>query len=52
MHFTCILQIYSLKIINKNSVVLFSDTVSTLVKDYIESLDGFFIALRKIVLPI
>ena len=40
------------KIINKKSVVLFSDTVVTLVKDYIESLDHFFIALRKIVTPI
>ena len=40
------------KIINKKLVVLFSDTVSTLVKDYIESPDDFFIALRKIVLPI
>ena len=40
------------KIINKKSVVLFSDTVVTLVKDYIESLDDFFIALRKIVIPI
>ena len=40
------------KTVNKKSVVLFSDTVSTLVKDYIESLDDFFIALRKIVLPI
>ena len=40
------------KIINKKSVVLFSDTVSSLVKDYIESPDEFFIALRKIVLPI
>ena len=40
------------KIINRKSVVLFPDTVSTLVKDYIESLDDFFIALRKIVLPI
>jgi len=40
------------KIINKKSVVLFADTISTLVKDYIESPDEFFIALRKIVLPI
>ena len=40
------------KIINKKSVVLFSDTVSSLVKDYTESPDEFFIALRKIVLPI
>ena len=40
------------KIINKKSVVLFSDTVSSLVKDCIESPDEFFIALRKIVLPI
>ena len=40
------------KIINKKSVVLFSDTVSSLVKDYIESPDEFFIALRKTVLPI
>ena len=40
------------KIINKKLVVLFSDTVSTLVKDYIESSDDFFVALRKILLPI
>ena len=40
------------KTINKKSVVLFSDTVSSLIKDYIELPDEFFIALRKIVLPI
>ena len=40
------------KIINKKCVVLFSDTVSSLLKDYIESPDEFFIALGKIVLPI
>ena len=40
------------KKIKKKSVVLFADTISTLVKDYIESPDEFFIALRKIVLPI
>lgn len=40
------------KIINKQSVALFSDTVSALVKDYIESQDNFFTALQKIVLAI
>ena len=40
------------KIINKKSVVLFSDTVSSLVKDYIESPVELFIALQKIVLSI
>ena len=40
------------KSINKNSVVLFSGMVSTLVKNYIELPDDFFIALRKIVLPV
>ena len=40
------------KIVNKKLVVLFSDTVSTLVKGYIESSDDFFVALRKILLPI
>ena len=40
------------KIINKKLVVLFSDAVSTLVKDYIESSDDFFVALRKILLPV
>ena len=39
-------------IICKKSVVLFSDTESTLVKDYIESQDHFFIALQKIVFGI
>ena len=39
-----------LKSNNKESFFLFPDTASTLIKDYIESPGGFFIALRKILL--
>ena len=38
------------KIINKQSVVLFSDTVSTLVKDYIESWDNFLLHYKRLYL--
>ena len=40
------------KIINNKSVVSFFDTVSTVVKDHVESPDDFFIALLRFVLPI
>ena len=35
------------KIINKKSVALFSDTISTLVKKYIESPNDFFYCITK-----
>ena len=49
--FACIPNLCS-TIIHKQSVALFSDTVSALVKKYIESRNNFFTALQKIVLAI
>ena len=44
-------NLYS-KIVNKKTVVLFLDTVSSLIDDCVDSPDEFFSSLRKVVTPI